>query len=1415
MAASGRPQESERASGLSLSPSESAAAIDVRPPGWHRPHPFCCSARLCVFSSALPRAQDERAAAMPLQPGDLPIAMKIEDALNLGRANEQAKRLVANHCLHADVTVNVSPLGHDVGLPIGRAEIRCSYAPFFGMSAVDLTSLAVEFYEQNCIGCAYRKPSGQLPTLASEAERRRQERDEADSRALALKSAAHEAWAARKARREVATQGAPYLVQDLANRIALMDTDPSLDANGEGDQESAEARRRVLETARATPSLFSEVLVDTIVALAENFDRTAHTVLRTLAETGVVPKERAASIAAETLRHGALHEAGQTVAVFSTTLTAEEIAGACPNAIWLASEPDLGFGKTDWAAEPAAILALAKRSWETVRAAVLEALEDGDPWRREAGAHAARHLLRDDVGRLVDLGEPLIHAVREPDDGHAGQPRPAAAVVRAFANAWLADADASNALLEAVAPSLTDEIREILGDVPRIVFRGDDGAVSDAARRSAVKFLVRRLDGGWGADAAGEAGRELEWVAQETPAALLPHVDALIGALIRECAPLPLPSVLLPAIDPGLRDLERRAALTSQASRRGHLVTALGHLAKVAPDAVLPHVLTLLDATTGEEAVDTTTQQTLIGILEEGVTAETVARTLPRLYTYLLASDQVVRAAAIRLWQACARVTSTLPDDLAVLAPSLLRDSYVIVHGAMTHAVRGLGLSDATAHELLGLLIAIAHAHRSDGYEEILSDALLGVLWAVRSGDEELRIRVAAFVIEFCSSLDPYLREKVILHRALVPYRDRPAWAAAAMQLLADGARAKYSISPRDDRVLAALVDEPRGLSRVPFALFRDIAAIHGPRSLGRTAEMIELLQASGRWREALQLATEVSATVPQTEDFRTAREFFASVITATAAECAVHEGRQPDYGTATVDSETQEHESPRAAHTRARAIVRAALGALPSADPTASAQVVEYAADLMDRTPGGDARVDAYSHVLRIVVQLLRYDAAVRAAASEAERLLTAARRSAVVLRSALETSLAEDDPVRQFVDGAATVTPGDLDNLLARVARIPLALPYCDGAFREPRRAKLEASGAHRASNPDEAPLAVCVLALNGSPVIDVQVLREERVHDLALEMRLEEWPEWAEICRVELLSTLPLDVLDRPTFVFRARDAHEDFYGVLLSQTGTLNFRSTRPPGGEPLDLTLHVVFTSADGHRREVAVVAGYERLRLRPYDPSRDVITHHAQMDQGLIAMFAELHADNSLASDDVEAFCRLYAACVRAGQMIMFDKVFRAGTRITEKQFHDALEERLRKDPELGGRLTRRDAIAGGFDDLKHDEIVAELKVEKTTARTVQDCERYIGQPAQYGVGRGSRLSILVVLDHTKKTAPAAVLENHIGWVFPAQHGRSDPRYPSRVGVLIINTNWSVPSAFSRRKVATRPEAPPSSSGSS
>jgi hypothetical protein len=289
-------------------------------------------------------------------------------------------------------------------------------------------------------------------------------------------------------------------------------------------------------------------------------------------------------------------------------------------------------------------------------------------------------------------------------------------------------------------------------------------------------------------------------------------------------------------------------------------------------------------------------------------------------------------------------------------------------------------------------------------------------------------------------------------------------------------------------------------------------------------------------------------------------------------------------------------------------------------------------------------------------------------------------------------------------------------------------------------------------------------------------------------------------------EPVTRLGRDVLTVPRYVFTLADGDADDKGVTLVGEDQIRCAVDQPIRDPAIDCPI-LVRLIGDGHD-EVVEVAGCSHLRLRPFDPSRDFVTQHEQTDERLLTMFERLDS-SEFTIEDVRAFCRLFAACVRAAQRIMFTKTFMRGTSVSETMFHNEMERLLRDDPDLEGRLTRRDAVAGGFDDLLHDDVIAELKVSKGSPVTVEGSATYLGQPTQYGVGRGSQLSVLVILDHGRKTSPPGVIENYIGWLRPKLHGRDDPRYPSLVGVLIINTNLPVPSAWSRRRIEFEPDTPP------
>jgi len=562
-------------------------------------------------------------------------------------------------------------------------------------------------------------------------------------------------------------------------------------------------------------------------------------------------------------------------------------------------------------------------------------------------------------------------------------------------------------------------------------------------------------------------------------------------------------------------------------------------------------------------------------------------------------------------------------------------------------------------------------------------------------------------------------------------------------------------------------------------------------------------LQAAGRWAEAYRMAVDLAAGIPKTEEFKSRRVFLESIASAAGVESAVASGsRDLQAISPSLDDECRE-DSLLVSHALARSKARRQLVATPIPDPAAAAVEIDAAILTMQQTSGGDYRVELFIGVLRIVASLLRHDEIVRRGQEDApQNNISAARRNAKFFASSSRGKIADDDPMARFFQRATSAADDDLDDLIAMAGVMPIALPLCDSAFRRPRRHQTAEAEGVQPTQPMFDPV-VSALHIDGNLVLGVQVLKSEYIHDLRVDLRMREWPAWADGCRVEFLSSVTDDAVVMPTYEFRRDDVTTDSRGVHMAGTGHLTVRSGRVAGAPPLEFAVHAYFHGSG--REEVVDVVGYERLLLRPYDPSRDALTPHKQINERLLEMYAELHEDPTLSQDDIAAFSRFYSACVRAAQNIIFDAKYLSGRgNLTEREFHDDLERALAKDPELSGRLNRGEPLAGGFHDLIHDDIVAELKVEKKTARTLENCKRYLGQPTQYGVGRGSRISILVVFDHSKKNLPPAVLENHIGWLFPKQPGIDDTKYPSRVALLIVNTNWSVPSAWSRRRIETR-----------
>ncbi|MDO3402668.1 hypothetical protein QWI29_21705 [Mycolicibacterium neoaurum] len=1326
-------------------------------------------------------------------------------AAALAEDNRGAIELTRAHCRHARIEMphGNSLVGVTMDWPLGLMEVRCEHAAPPRQQSHNAMDLAVAFYRESCVGCPHRDSTGVVPNLATEVARRdaQLEQRENDERQQAERLSARRA--ARHGRRRLAVAGEGYVVRELAGVIDQLDADDRV----EGNRAVVEVSRQLVESARGAPELFSRTLVESMLEMAADTGEPALFVaLGALVCTGRCDARQAVEAALAVLSSAPVKEAADLLAAFPRCLYGKDLPAVLDRLVELAAGKDLIVQTVP--AAPLGFLAAASADLSQVSDDLVARLRSDDDQIRADAAAAAEQLLATDPAPLSVLGPALISSCRAEGMGWAGDPHPSLHAARALAAGWRADPTTCVQMIEAAASDSGVVDRVGLMRVANVLCGDDLAELSPEAAEAVVRFCVARLRGDWGDGAADMAIEALSNAGEMIAEKLLPHAETLLGYVIDPDEPRPS------RLNARREDDRRTGANYGVIARRLGTARLLGQLARRGGSRILEPVLTVFTAESGDAEQDTAIRMALLTALNEAATAGELRDLLPIVYAGLLAPDQQLRAQAIDLWVRCAEIGhDAIPANLADLAEVLLADPYVVVHQTMLRRIARLGLPRDVVPRLLDITSrwVTPKIDRPDELDDVVSAM---VYLARRLDDEDQTEQWLRVALGLVPKLSPFDRERVLTDSWPETLCESELWTAAAVGALAEPELADRGW-PRRDPLMMELLERPGPMVDVPLSAFIAISNLYLPGLAWRALELSELLQAVGRHNDCVSLAHYVQQHLPAGAEGAPDTQLSDVIATVAQLDERMHGGT-----ISTADAVAEElnavetaaaviaaqydavHGSDRpvlagvidVVTSRAQA-VRNLLAPL-SADPSAIAQSLDEAADRLEAAAGRHhapalQRIRV-AQAWRIAATLARWDAALRAADSRADVLWQSAQRQTQVLEAKLQETPTIPVPAGLigFCRAVGEIrSVADLSAAQLELARVSVPVRMVNLHLRGGRRVTYDDRKL------DESPVAVCLASYLSSPIVDVFVARPGEAYPIEMTVRLPYWPQWAQRCYVEPVTTLSREALTIPSYEFTTDDVVSDEGGIVLTGVSHLTCHVQQPIHGPTVDCPITVRFV-ADG-RQEVMEVAGYRRLRLRPFDPARDRLTEHPQTDQRLLQMYDVL-VGPTFDIEDVRAFCRLFGACVTAAQSIVFDKVFRRGTRVTEGQFHDELEERLRNDPILGGRLTRRDRVAGGFDDLLHDSVIAELKVERDKALTISDCAKFLGQPVQYGIGCGSGLSILVVLDHSKKQAPPGVIENYVGWLQPALHGLADPRYPSMVGVLIINTNLPVPSTWSR-----------------
>jgi hypothetical protein len=93
-----------------------------------------------------------------------------DEAIRIGRENQQTLELARRHCLNMQ-SVEFGGQGmaeEATGLPVNMRQVRCPVA--FGSASMNLFGIAGAFYSDHCVGCTLRRPTGEVPNLATAME---------------------------------------------------------------------------------------------------------------------------------------------------------------------------------------------------------------------------------------------------------------------------------------------------------------------------------------------------------------------------------------------------------------------------------------------------------------------------------------------------------------------------------------------------------------------------------------------------------------------------------------------------------------------------------------------------------------------------------------------------------------------------------------------------------------------------------------------------------------------------------------------------------------------------------------------------------------------------------------------------------------------------------------------------------------------------------------------------------------------------------------------------------------------------------------------------------------------------------------------------------------------------------------------
>jgi hypothetical protein len=260
-----------------------------------------------------------------------------DDAVRTGRRNAVTVEMARRHCLNMTFTEfgGRGTAEAVTGLPINTRQVGCLVA--HGGIGANLDWIAGEFYEQHCVGCTHRRPTGDVPNLATVMDEQKDAAAQVEAAERAETARRHHAWEQRAEHRRGVQASSDTAMATALDDIGVLDQEPGT----ERDNAACDgALRRLTALAERAPETFSTVVIELALALVADVHLSE--LLTPLRHVARVRSECAADVvraAPDALRRSPVEEAGRCVADLLTSRDAGQLDGAVIRSLVYLADP--------------------------------------------------------------------------------------------------------------------------------------------------------------------------------------------------------------------------------------------------------------------------------------------------------------------------------------------------------------------------------------------------------------------------------------------------------------------------------------------------------------------------------------------------------------------------------------------------------------------------------------------------------------------------------------------------------------------------------------------------------------------------------------------------------------------------------------------------------------------------------------------------------------------------------------------------------------------------------------------------------------------------------------------------------------------------------------------------------------------